>query len=215
MLSIRKRHLPLGGILCLLTALLMQPTAFADTPTPTPPGTVAAGTGLRHQVDVKGRDGRSSAPDGATVIISRLLTRAEYSEVQRTGLGPKGCGTFRVARSRIELTPQFTADCPEGAPISAAIDFNDGRPPISATFNPPVEWRRGRAGEAERFVTLIPDQPPTAGTDSPVFPPATGSGATTAAERAPDLSDYTLSAGIGIALVLGALSIALLRRRPG
>jgi hypothetical protein len=200
-----------------LTALLLFPAAAAaDTPTPGPQATQIAGQGLRHTVQVTGRDGRGSAQEGATVILSRRLSREEYLEVQRTGVGPKACGTFSVAAARVEVVPQFTTDCPEGATISAAIDFHDGKPPISASFDPPFEWRRGRAGETGRSVKLIPDQPPTAGTNGTiggVQPPTTGGAAVPGESRGGELNWAYVLLGVGVFLGAASVTVAALARR--
>ena len=192
----------------LATWVLVQGVARADTPTPLPAGTPQP-PGLVHIVNVLDRAAAGPSKDGTTVILSRRLTKDEYLEVQRSGRGQSGCGTFTVAAGQVRIVPVITQDCPEGAPISAAIDFHDGQPPIGARFEPAIEWRISSPAEGPRLLVLKPDQPPT----------ADGEQAPLSGEAASKLGPSTghdwrfVASGCALALAAASVAVAIFTRR--
>jgi hypothetical protein len=191
----------------IIVALIFWVGADVGAQTPT-----SGAAGLRHNVLVFGRDAISAAPEGTTVILSRRLSREEYFRVQETGVGPAACATLTVQSSRIEVLPQFTNDCPEGSPISAGINFNDGEGWIGGNFEPLLEWRPARSGETTRNVSLKPDQPRAGGDGGPIQPPSTGDAAIASRDGGSFWWGYVAFA-VSVLLAGLSLAVALVARR--
>ena len=194
-------------------------TVSTGTATPAPAAqTPVAATGLRHSLQVRDRTASGPARDGATVVLTRRLSREELAEIQRRcpppgpcapNTGPQPCATLTVAAGRVEAEPVFTADCPEGTDVLVSVDYNDEKGTIGARVDPPIEWRRARAGEMVRSGTIVPIQPPTAGEQhsNQVNPPNTGEGMLSRESNV--RSAHWGYAALAASLVLGVLSLLL------
>jgi hypothetical protein len=156
----------------------LPPTRIPVAPGAIQTPAVTTGSGLRHSAQVFDRQAIGQSPEGAIILVRRLLTPQEVQELQGRKLGI--CGQANVSGGRAEIIPQFSADCPEGSNVGISVVFSDGELPVAAETVPPIEWRRARAGEATREIIIKPDQPRTADGDpgqSQVRPPATGDAA--------------------------------------
>jgi hypothetical protein len=174
---------------------------------------------LRHRLQVFNRDLTGMAVDGTTIRIDRLLhPRERRGQESRRPIGP--CLEGVVNGGEIEIVPLFTENCPEGALVIITVDFHDGRPPITASAEPAIEWRRADRGEATRQVVVRPVQPHTAAdvgdqpaaVDQPSWqtsPPSTGEGAISNSPAAMSNGEKAgLVLGLGVALGVGLFAVS-------
>lgn len=183
----------------------LPPTRTPVAPGPIQTPAITTGTGLRHSAQVFDRLAVEQAPEGAVILIRRLLTPQEVQELQGRRLGI--CGQANVIGGRAEIIPQFSEDCPEGSNVGISVVFSEGELPVGSETIPPIEWRRAQAGEATRQIIVRPDQPRTAGVDprpSQITAPTTGDAALASDKRA--RWEY---AGIGLGLLFLVVSAGM------
>ena len=124
-------------------------------------------TGFRGPTD-------GPAPDGTVVQVSRLPD----PRVQRPR--PSGpCASAVVQGGLAEVKVTLTDDCPLHERVGITLFF-PGQLPITASSQPPLEWRMAQSGEVALINTDVRPIPPrTAGDPDPspaIKPPVTGSG---------------------------------------
>jgi hypothetical protein len=150
---------------------------------PKPPGSPSSSTqatqGLRYKMHVfSGFRGPTDgpAPDGTLVMVYQLPDR----RVQRPlPTGP--CASAAVQRAVAEVTVTFTDDCRIDERVGIVLFF-PGQLPVTASSEPPLEWRQARPAEVALVdVVVRPIPPNTAGegiaaSSAAITPPVTGSG---------------------------------------